>query len=235
MTNPSAAFYGVGGAKHHLAGRRHREARRARAHQLPRGVTEQGQGAESVIAQVAATAFGVPHRQRARDHRRHRQHALWRRHLGLARRRHRRRSGLAGRQGAARQRARRRRRHAAGEARDARHPRRHGGRRGQRRRAPAARRARARRLFPPRHAAGRRAGRAGGDAPLRAARLSVRLHQRRAGELSRSRYRHRLRQAAEALVRRGLRHHHQPAAGRRADARRRGAGHRRRAVRALPL
>ena len=38
--------------------------------------------------------------QSARRHRRHRQHALWRRHLGLARRRHWRRSGLAGRQGA---------------------------------------------------------------------------------------------------------------------------------------
>ena len=47
--------------------------------------------------------------------------------------------------------------------------------------------------------------------------------------------RHRLREAAQALVRRGLRHRHQSAAGRRADPRRRGAGHRRRAVRALPL
>ncbi len=64
---------------------------------------------------------------------------------------------------------------------------------------------------------------------------AVRLHQRHPGELSRGRHRHRLRQAAQALVRRGLRHRHQSAAGRRAGARRRGAGHRRRAVRALPL
>ena len=41
-------------------------------------------------------------REGARRHRRHRHHALWRRHLGLARRRHRRRGGAAGRQGAAR-------------------------------------------------------------------------------------------------------------------------------------
>ena len=47
--------------------------------------------------------------------------------------------------------------------------------------------------------------------------------------------RDRLRQAAQALVRRGLRHHHQSAAGRRADPRRHRAGHRRSAVRALPL
>ena len=32
----------------------------------------------------------------------HRQHALWRRHLGVARRRHRRRGGVSGREGAAR-------------------------------------------------------------------------------------------------------------------------------------
>ena len=39
----------------------------------------------------------------------------------------------------------------------------------------------------------------------------------------------------QALVRRGLRHRDQPAAGRRADPRRHRAGHRRRALRALPL
>ena len=56
---------------------------------------------------------------------------------------------------------------------------------------------------------------------------AVRLHQRHPGELSRGRHRHRLRQAAQALVRGGLRHRDQPAAGRRADPRRRGAGPRR--------
>ena len=61
VTNPSAAFYGVGGATHHLAGRRHREARRARrASSCATGVTEQGQGAEAVVAQCVATSFGVP-------------------------------------------------------------------------------------------------------------------------------------------------------------------------------
>src|SRR5499427_1179826 len=44
VTNPSAAFYGVGGAKITAQD----------------GVTEQGQGAEAVLAQVAASAFGVP-------------------------------------------------------------------------------------------------------------------------------------------------------------------------------
>ena len=64
---------------------------------------------------------------------------------------------------------------------DARHQRRRGRRRRQRPRAPAARGSRARRLFPPRHAAARLSGRVRGHAPLRAARLAVRLHQRRAG------------------------------------------------------
>ena len=66
------------------------------------GVTEQGQGAEAVMAQCVAPVVWRADRQGSRHHRRHRQHALWRRHLGLARGRHRRRSGLAGRQGAAR-------------------------------------------------------------------------------------------------------------------------------------
>ena len=53
--------------------------------------------------------------------------------------------------------------------------------------------------------------------------------------LRRGRHRDRLRQAAQALVRRGLRHGPQPAARRRADPRRHRAGHRRRAVRGVPL
>ena len=100
VTNPSAAFYGVGGARITsqdgatvkldaqgaiiVADRRHRAGpgRRGRGRAMRR----------HCVRRVD--------RQSARDHRRHRQHALWRRHLGLARRRHRRRSGLAGRQGA---------------------------------------------------------------------------------------------------------------------------------------
>ena len=117
VTNPSAAFYGVGGArissqdgatvKLDAQGNDHRAHRRHRAGPGRRS----GDGAGA-----SASSFGVPIEQRARRHRRHRQHALWRRHLGVARGRHRRRSGLAGRQGAARQCAGGRRRDAAGQA-----------------------------------------------------------------------------------------------------------------------
>ena len=117
---------------HLLAGRRHREARRAgQHHRRTPASPSRARAPRPCIAQCAATAFGVPIEQGARRHRRHRQHALWRRHLGLARRRHRRRSGLAGRQGAARQRARGCRRDPAGQARGARHPQRHRRRRRQ--------------------------------------------------------------------------------------------------------
>ena len=108
VTNPSAAFYGVGGARISsqdgatlrldatgaviCAVRRHRAGPGRRS------------GARTMRREFVRRAD----RSGARRHRRHRQHALWRRHLGLARRRHRRRSGLAGRQGVARQRARRR-------------------------------------------------------------------------------------------------------------------------------
>ena len=100
VTNPSAAFYGVGGARISSQDGATVKLDAQGNISVHSGVSEQGQGAEAVIAQVAASAFGVAARQSARRHRRHRQHALWRRHLGLARRRHRRRSGLAGRQGA---------------------------------------------------------------------------------------------------------------------------------------
>ena len=99
------------------------------------GVTEQGQGAEAVIAQCVATGVRRADGSGARHHRRHRQHALRRRHLGVARGRHRRRSRVAGRQGAAAERARGRGQHLAGQARDARHPQRHRGRRRHRHRA----------------------------------------------------------------------------------------------------
>ena len=60
-------------------------------------------------------------------------------------------------------------------------------------------RTRADRLFPARHAAAGHSARTDGDAPFRAARISVRLHQWRSGLLAGSRHRHRLRQAAPSI------------------------------------
>jgi aerobic carbon-monoxide dehydrogenase large subunit len=60
VTNPSAAFYGVGGAR--ISSQEGALVRldAAGAVICHTGVTEQGQGAEAVIAQVVATVFGVP-------------------------------------------------------------------------------------------------------------------------------------------------------------------------------
>ena len=60
VTNPSAAFYGVGGAR--ITSQDGATVTLdAQGHiSVHTGVTEQGQGAESVVAQVAASAFGVP-------------------------------------------------------------------------------------------------------------------------------------------------------------------------------
>jgi carbon-monoxide dehydrogenase large subunit len=91
------------------------------------------------------------------------------------------------------------------------------------------------RLFPPRYVAARHSAGIDGDAPLCAARISVRLHQRHSGLMAGGRYRHRFRQTTQALGGGGLRHHHKSAIGRRADPRRRGAGSRRGAVREMPL
>jgi carbon-monoxide dehydrogenase large subunit len=60
VTNPSAAFYGVGGAKITSQDGVTIKLDAQGAIQCQTGVTEQGQGAEAVIAQVAATSFGVP-------------------------------------------------------------------------------------------------------------------------------------------------------------------------------
>ena len=60
MTNPSAAFYGVGGAKISAQDGVTIKLDAQGAIVCQTGVTEQGQGAEAVIAQVAASAFGVP-------------------------------------------------------------------------------------------------------------------------------------------------------------------------------
>ncbi len=59
VTNPSAAFYGVGGA--HISSQEGATVRldAQGAIQVHSGVTEQGQGAEAVMAQCVATAFGI--------------------------------------------------------------------------------------------------------------------------------------------------------------------------------
>jgi aerobic carbon-monoxide dehydrogenase large subunit len=59
VTNPSAAFYGVGGAR--ITSQDGATVKLdAQGHiSVHTGVSEQGQGAEAVIAQCAATAFGV--------------------------------------------------------------------------------------------------------------------------------------------------------------------------------
>jgi carbon-monoxide dehydrogenase large subunit len=60
VTNPSAAFYGVGGARITSQDGVTMKLDAQGALICQTGVTEQGQGAEAVIAQVAASAFGVP-------------------------------------------------------------------------------------------------------------------------------------------------------------------------------
>jgi carbon-monoxide dehydrogenase large subunit len=60
ITNPSAAFYGIGGARISSQDGAVVRLDATGAIFCHTGATEQGQGAESVIAQVVATAFGVP-------------------------------------------------------------------------------------------------------------------------------------------------------------------------------
>jgi aerobic carbon-monoxide dehydrogenase large subunit len=60
VTNPSAAFYGVGGARISSQDGALVRLDATGAVICHSGVTEQGQGAEAVIAQVVATAFGAP-------------------------------------------------------------------------------------------------------------------------------------------------------------------------------
>jgi carbon-monoxide dehydrogenase large subunit len=60
VTNPSAAFYGVGGARISAQDGATVRLDAQGAVICHTGVTEQGQGAEAVMAQVVATAFGVP-------------------------------------------------------------------------------------------------------------------------------------------------------------------------------
>src|SRR5581483_81842 len=60
VTNPSAALYGVGGARVSPQGGATVKLDATGAIFIHSGVTEQGQGTESVLAQVVATSFGVP-------------------------------------------------------------------------------------------------------------------------------------------------------------------------------
>ena len=60
VTNPSAAFYGIGGAKISAQDGVTVRLDAQGAIICHTGVTEQGQGAEAVIAQVAASSLGVP-------------------------------------------------------------------------------------------------------------------------------------------------------------------------------
>ncbi len=60
VTNPSAAFYGVGGARISSQEGATLRLDATGAVFCHAGVTEQGQGTESMLAQVVATSFGVP-------------------------------------------------------------------------------------------------------------------------------------------------------------------------------
>src|SRR5438477_5292080 len=60
VTNPSAAFYGVGGAKISAQDGATMKLDAQGNVSVHSGVTKQGQGAEAVLAQVAASSFGVP-------------------------------------------------------------------------------------------------------------------------------------------------------------------------------
>src|SRR5690242_12367736 len=60
VTNPSAAFYGVGGARISSQDGATVRLDATGAVFVHSGVTEQGQGAEAVLAQCVATSFGVP-------------------------------------------------------------------------------------------------------------------------------------------------------------------------------
>jgi carbon-monoxide dehydrogenase large subunit len=60
VTNPSAAFYGVGGARISSQDGAMVKLDAQGMISIHSGVSEQGQGAEAVLAQVVASAFGVP-------------------------------------------------------------------------------------------------------------------------------------------------------------------------------
>ena len=85
VTNPSAAFYGIGGARISAQDGVHGAARRAGRGHLPDRRHRAGPGRRSRHRADRGHGVRRADRARARHHRRHRQHALWRRHLGLAR------------------------------------------------------------------------------------------------------------------------------------------------------
>ena len=163
-----------------LAGWRDGAARCTGAVFVHTGVTEQGQGAEAVLAQCVATSFGVPIESvrvitgdtdntpygggtwasRAAGIG---GEAAWQAGKAL-------RANVLAAAGAMLQADPTTSTYAAASSST-----------GQRPRAPAARGGGARRLFPARHAAARLPGRISGHAPLCPARLAVRFHQRRAG------------------------------------------------------
>jgi len=60
VTNPSAAFYGVGGARISSQDGATLRLDATGAVICQSGVTEQGQGTESILAQIVASSFGVP-------------------------------------------------------------------------------------------------------------------------------------------------------------------------------
>src|SRR5581483_6851806 len=60
VTNPSAAFYGVGGARISSQDGATVKLDAQGMISIHTGVTEQGQGAEAVVAQCVASSFGVP-------------------------------------------------------------------------------------------------------------------------------------------------------------------------------
>ena len=235
VTNPSAAFYGVGGAKISAQDGATVRLDGQGAIFCHTGVSEQGQGAEAVIAQCVASAFGVS-MDKVRVIMGDTDNTPYGGGTWASRA-----AGIGGE--AAWQAGKALRENVLAAAAsilqakagdldindsivvD----------KGTKTERISLERSRAHLLFPARHAAARLPGRTGGDAPLCAARLGVLLHQRHPGVVSRGRHRYRLHQAAEALVRGGLRHRDQSAARRRAGARRHRAGPRRRAVRALPL
>ena len=96
VTNPSAMFYGVGGARISAQdGATMRLDARGNVF-VATGATEQGQGMEAVISAGRGDGRRRSSQTTQDRHRRHRAHALWRRHMGLARGRHRRRGGGPG-------------------------------------------------------------------------------------------------------------------------------------------